>query len=91
VEILEVPPAPHPSAGETTKAGTEAVDALLASAQFADSAASGGSSRKSGSNTPKQAAPDLVELLLSSGQVTREEMEAALRESAATGGPSARS
>ena len=85
VEILEVPPAPHPSAGETTKAGTEAVDALLASAQFADSAASGGSSRKSGSNTPKQAAPDLVELLLSSGQVTREEMEAALRESAATG------
>ncbi len=85
MEILEVPPAPHPSAGETTKAGTEAVDALLASAQFADSAASGGSSRKSGSNTPKQAAPDLVELLLSSGQVTREEMEAALRESAATG------
>ena len=85
VEILEVPPAPHPSAGETTKAGTEAVDALLASAQFADSAASGGSSRKSGSNTPKQAAPDLVELLLSSGQVTREDMEAALRESAATG------
>ena len=85
VEILDVPPAPHPSAGETTKAGTEAVDALLASAQFADSAASGGSSRKSGSNTPKQAAPDLVELLLSSGQVTREEMEAALRESAATG------
>ena len=46
---------PHrtPPQGETTKAGTEAVDALLASAQFADSAASGGSSRKSGSEHPE--------------------------------------
>ena len=81
----EVPPTPHPSVGETTKAETEAVDALLAATELVDGSASRGSSRKGDVEPPKQATPDLAELLVSSGQVTREEMEAALRERAATG------
>jgi type IV pilus assembly protein PilB len=47
-------------------------------------AASETTSSKSGAPEPKTT-PDLAEVLVSSGQVTREEMEAALREQAATG------
>ena len=82
----EVLPAPRPSeAVETTGVEAEAVDALLASAEFAGVSGGGGGSRKGNLNTPKQATPDLAEMLVSSGQVTREEMEATLRERAATG------
>ncbi len=83
--LNEVPLTPHPSVGETAKAETEAVDALLAATELVDGSSSGGSSRKGDVEPPKQATPDLAELLVSSGQVTREEMEAALRERAATG------
>jgi type IV pilus assembly protein PilB len=84
LEVLkEVPPTPRPSRVETAKAETEAVDALLAATKLVNGSA--GSPGKGGEDTPKPATPDLAELLVSSGQVTREEMEAALRERAATG------
>ncbi len=82
----EVPAAAHPSeANETIQSETEAVDALLAATKLVDGSSAAGGFRKANLDTPKQATPDLAELLVSSGQVTREEMEAALRERAATG------
>jgi type IV pilus assembly protein PilB len=88
LEVLEVvPPAAHPPrAADTAKAESEAVNALLAATELVNgSAAVGAKSRKGGPDVPKPSTPDLSELLVSSGQVTREEMEAALRERAATG------
>ena len=82
----EVPAAAHPSeANKTIQSETEAVDALLAATKLVDGSSAAGGFRKANLDTPKQATPDLAELLVSSGQVTREEMEAALRERAATG------
>jgi len=82
----EVPAAAHPSeAKKTIQSETEAVDALLAATKLVDGSSAAGGFRKGDLDTPKQATPDLAELLVSSGQVTREEMEAALRERAATG------
>ena len=82
----EVPAAAHPSeANKTIQSETEAVDALLAATKLVDGSSAAGGFRKGDLDTPKQATPDLAELLVSSGQVTREEMEAALRERAATG------
>jgi type IV pilus assembly protein PilB len=87
LDLLElVQPAPSPpGASETAKAETEAVNALLAATELAEASRGGGSSYEGDSGIPKQATPDLAELLVRSGQVTREEMEAALRERAATG------
>ncbi len=82
----QVPAAAHPSeAKKTLQSETEAVDALLAATKLVDGSSAAGGFRKGDLDTPKQATPDLAELLVSSGQVTREEMEAALRERAATG------
>ncbi len=87
LDLLEVAPAaPQLSeVGDTAKAESEAVDALLAATEIVNGSAVGTRSRKAATDTPKPATPDLSELLVHSGQVTREEMEAALRESAATG------
>ncbi len=86
LDLLEqVEPAPSPpGASETAKAEAEAVNALLAT-ELAEALRGDGSSLGGDAGTPKTATPDLAELLVSSGQVTREEMEAALRERAATG------
>ncbi len=82
----QVPAAAHPSeAKKTLQSETEAVDAPLAATKLVDGSSAAGGFRKGDLDTPKQATPDLAELLVSSGQVTREEMEAALRERAATG------
>jgi type IV pilus assembly protein PilB len=62
---------------------TEAVDALLAVADLIDGPVDGGDAATTA--TGERAAPGLAQLLVTSGQVTREEMEAALREQAATG------
>ncbi len=88
--LAEVPPAPHPSEpGETAEEGSEAAAAaaLRAVSDFIGASTDGGAGglSKGGVETPKRATPELSELLVSSGQVTREEMEAALRERAATG------
>jgi type IV pilus assembly protein PilB len=88
--LAEVPPAPHPSEpGETAEEGSEAAAAaaLRAVSDFIGASTDGGAGglSKGGAETPKRATPELSELLVSSGQVTREEMEAALRERAATG------
>ena len=80
--VQEVPP-PPPDAAETTENAAKAVNDLLAAATEFSGVPSGGASRAK--DRSKQATPDLAELLVSSGQVTREEMEAALRERAATG------
>ncbi|MGA2804192.1 MAG: ATPase, T2SS/T4P/T4SS family [Acidimicrobiales bacterium] len=87
LDLLEVaPPGPHLSpVGDTAKAESEAVDALLAATELVNGSAVGARSRKTAPDTPKPTTPDLAEVLVSSGQVTREEMEAALRERAATG------
>ncbi len=86
LDLLELvqPTASPPGASETAKAEAEAVNALLAATELTE-ASHGGGSHAGGAGTPKPATPDLAELLVSSGQVTREEMEAALRERAATG------
>jgi type IV pilus assembly protein PilB len=66
---------------------SEAVDALLAVANLIDVSGDGGGPTRAGggASDDDRAGPGLEELLVSSGQVTREEMEAALREQAATG------
>jgi type IV pilus assembly protein PilB len=82
----EVPPAPQSSAvGATTDEEAQAVDALLAATEVLDVSTGVGGRFREDLDTPKRATPELAELLVSSGQVTREEMEAALREKAATG------
>ena len=86
--LAEVPPAPHSSElGETSEEGSEAAAALRAVSEFIGASTDGGAGglSKGDVDTPKRATPELSELLVSSGQVTREEMEAALREKAATG------
>ncbi|MGO9964121.1 MAG: ATPase, T2SS/T4P/T4SS family [Acidimicrobiales bacterium] len=87
IDLLEVaPPAPHLSpVGDTAKVENEAVDALLAATALVNGSAVASKPRKGTADAPKPATPDLAEVLVSSGQVTREEMEAALRERAATG------
>ncbi len=87
LDLLEVAPsAPHLSpVGDTAKAESEAVDALLAATELVNGSAVGTKPRKATPDAAKPATPDLAEVLVSSGQVTREEMEAALRERAATG------
>jgi type IV pilus assembly protein PilB len=87
LELLEAaPPAPQPSqVGDKAKAESEAVDALLAATELVNGSAVRRKSPKGAPDSPKPTTPDLAELLVSSGQVTREEMEAALRERAATG------
>ena len=93
-QALAVPPASK-QGRETAKASkstagdakdTEAVDALLAVADLVDVAEGGkDGTADTGVDTAERGAPGLAELLVTSGQVTREEMEAALREQAATG------
>jgi type IV pilus assembly protein PilB len=93
-QALAVPPAPK-QGRETAKASkstaddakdTEAVDALLAVADLVDVAEGRrDGTADTGVGTAERGAPGLAELLVTSGQVTREEMEAALREQAATG------
>ena len=83
LELVQPTPSP-PGASETAKAEAEAVNALLAATELTE-ASHGGGSHAGVAGTPKPATPDLAELLVSSGQVTREEMEAAFRERAATG------
>jgi len=70
---------------ETGDSDEEAEVALRAASELLEAtAASDAASAKSGI-VEQKTTPDLAEVLVSSGQVTREEMEAALREQAATG------
>jgi type IV pilus assembly protein PilB len=74
-------------AGTTVGEDTEARRALAAASELLEGPAPGrkrGTSKATGEAGSK-ATPGLAELLVSSGQVTSEEMEAALRERAATG------
>jgi len=64
---------------------TEEVDALLAVANLIGASAEEDSSSEPSADTEEAAPLGLAEMLVSSGHVTREEMEAALREQAATG------
>ena len=81
----EVPPTTiPPEKGANTKAEAEAVPAVPAPTEPAG-VAGGRVPKAEPPAPPKEATPDLAELLVKSGQVTREEMEAALRERAATG------
>ncbi|MGA3353186.1 MAG: ATPase, T2SS/T4P/T4SS family [Acidimicrobiales bacterium] len=67
---------------EASEEETDAV-ALKAASELLEATVDGPT--KVAAETEKAASPGLAELLVSSGQVTREEMEAALREQAATG------
>jgi len=86
LDLLEdMPPSPPLSeAAETIDEEAKAVDVLDVSKLIDASNGDGGAS-KGDLEAPKRQTPELAELLVSSGQVTREEMEAALREKAATG------
>jgi len=68
-------------------AESEVVDALLAVAELIDVSGSDAQDGSAGESVATEEAPrlGLAESLMASGQVTREEMEAALREQAATG------
>jgi type IV pilus assembly protein PilB len=86
LDLLEdMPPSPPLSeVAETTDEEAKAVDVLDVS-ELIDVSNGGGGASKGELEGPKRQTPELAELLVSSGQVTREEMEAALREKAATG------
>ena len=88
LELLDEaqPPLHLYEVGDTTGEEIEGVDALMTATQLDDISTDRREpgSAEGGPDTA-QRTPELSELLVASGQVTSEEMEAALRESAATG------
>ena len=73
----------EPEEDAESEAAAEAAEAILGTLELGE--VSGGVPQASPPAPPRGTTPDLAELLVKSGQVTREEMEAALRERAATG------